>query len=99
MAEFSDSAAAALFERGDIERLRRSAALDEAFDAVVDAQTDATAHSDVFSRNVIRRSSDALSIRFGETRGCERALIFDDDTVVCDHELYFALSGAIDASS
>lgn len=65
---------------------------------MLDSKIHAAVHTDIFSRDVLRRRSDMLSIRFGETRECERALIYDDNTVVCDLELYFKLSDAIDSS-
>jgi len=99
MAEFTDSSSDAIIDRGETQRVQSTNALDAAFNSAVNAQSRSSSQLDVFSRNVIRRRSDGVTVRFGETRSCERALIFDDDTVVCDRDLYFRLSNAIDLSS
>jgi len=99
MAEFTDSSSDAIFGRGETRRVQSTDALDAAFNSAINAQSRSSSQLDVFSRNVIRRRSDGLTVRFGETKSCERALVFDDDTAVCDRDLYFRLSDAIDLSS
>lgn len=96
MSEFTDSSSDAIFARGEVESVHQSAELDEVFSTVLKAKSKSKVYMDIFSRNAIRRTSDGVSIRFGEARNCERALIFDDNDVICDYELYFLLSNAIE---
>ena len=97
--EFSDSTVDAIFKDGTNSRLDRTSSLDSVFEEVLLAQSKATVPLDFIARDVIRRPTDDVSVRFGSTISCDRALIYADNTALCDHELYFKLVDAMDASS
>lgn len=96
IAEFSDSASDAILDGGIKYRVRQTQELDDTFESVIRAQEDSIVPLEFLSRDVIRRTNDGISIRFGETMKCSDALIYEDGTVICNRELYIRLSDAID---
>ena len=96
LAEFSDSTSEAIMKGGKKEHISSSKLLDENFEKLINSRDIAVCGPDVFSRNLIRRNSDGFIIRFGEAYSCDRALIFNDDSYICDEKVYWEFSDAIE---
>ena len=97
--EFSDSSSDAIFKDGKNTRIWRTSALDAAFELAVRAKFTTSIPLDFMSRDAIRRPYDGVVIRFGETMNCERAILFEDDSAICDPDIYFGLVDAIESAN
>ena len=103
----SDNSTAAILDRNTIVKIGENSSLLAIFQRVlaapqespiyIDISSDGTGPvPDIIAWKVIQRKEDNVSIRFGETTECERALLFDNDRFICNEEMYIELFDVIE---